>query len=196
MGISFSKKSRTLADRFDELIRPHVPALYRAAFKLALSREDAEDIVQDVLTKLYPQTADMERLEALRPWLLRVVYHQFIDHCRKQQRTPTSTKLSSEWEDYLDPDSVFSDTTVLEDGIAEEQESGRIRDALMDLDPDQRSLVILHLWEGFTLEELSGVFDAPVGTLKSRLHRIKAKLKARLCMEPVLEIKRSVNEGR
>src|SRR5574337_806976 len=75
------------AQRFDRMVRPHATALYRFAYRLARNRADAEDLVQDVLTKLYPRTDEMARVRDLKPWLLRVVYHQFVDELRRRRRS-------------------------------------------------------------------------------------------------------------
>ena len=60
----------------------------------------------------------------------------------------------------------------------------RILAALDELDPEQRALITLHLLEGYTLVEVAGIMDTPLGTLKSRLHRSKEKLKKSLILEP------------
>ena len=76
------------ATRFEELIRPHVMPLYEAAYRFLGNRSDAEDLVQDLLVKLYPRTDEMGAVRELRPWLMRVLYRQFIDSVRNRSRTP------------------------------------------------------------------------------------------------------------
>lgn len=73
--------------------------------------------------------------------------------------------------------------------------SDRVLQALNTLSPDQRALVVLHLIDGFTLEELTGVLDLPLGTIKSRLHRTKNRLKKVLELEPFAPVERGRDVG-
>ena len=53
--------------RFEALVRPHLRALYSFAYRLTGSQHDAEDLVQDVVTKLVPKVDELERVEDLKP---------------------------------------------------------------------------------------------------------------------------------
>jgi len=75
-------------DAFETLLRPHLDALYRLAYRFTGNPADAEDLVQDVLIKLYPRRAELASIERLRPWLARVLYRQFVDKSRIHARTP------------------------------------------------------------------------------------------------------------
>ena len=75
------------------------------------------------------------------------------------------------------------------------RQSDRVLQALSTLSPDQRALVVLHLIEGFTLEELTAVLDLPLGTIKSRLHRTKNTLKKVLELEPFAPVERGRSVG-
>jgi RNA polymerase sigma factor (sigma-70 family) len=174
-GLSFLSPS---ARRFTTLVRPHLPSLYAFAYRLHGNRDDAEDLVQDVLTKLYPRTRELAELRDLRPWLHRVLYNQFIDGARRDRSRPqVAAPDQAEYE--------IEDPTGGPEGHVDHAElSARIEHALARLDHDQRALVVLHLMEGRTLEELVPVFDVPLGTLKSRLHRARTRLKQLLGVEP------------
>lgn len=84
--VSLFRRSRGTAGRFAELLRPHVEYLYRLAWRFIASEADAEDLVQDLLLKLYPRTAELAAVEVLRPWLARVLYRQYVDTVRQQGR--------------------------------------------------------------------------------------------------------------
>lgn len=166
------------AKQFEELIRPHVEALYAAAYRLHGNKEDAVDLVQEVLTKIYPRLQEMRQLRDLRPWLLRVLYNQFVDQTRQRRRMPTTVsdeELLSSMEGHAPGPEQLSVAADLSDKLVA---------ALAQLDVAHRSLVVLHLQAGYTLEELTEVFSVPLGTLKSRLHRARSQLKQLLL--PVL----------
>jgi RNA polymerase sigma factor (sigma-70 family) len=166
------------ARRFDTLVRPHLPSLYAFAFRLHGNPDDAEDLVQEVLAKLYARASELAGIRDLRPWLQRVLYNQFVDGARRQRSRPEAA--APEHADYEIEDPTGDPGWHAEGAELSEQ----IDRALARLDHDQRALVVLHFMEGHTLEELTRVFDAPLGTLKSRLHRARAKLKHLLEMEP------------
>ena len=52
--------------RFDALVRPHLDAMYRFAYRLAGQQQDAEDLVQDVVVKLFPKLDELESVDQLR----------------------------------------------------------------------------------------------------------------------------------
>lgn len=170
--------SNDCARQFDALVRPLIPALFDASYRLLGDRADAEDLVQDVLVKLYPRTAELLDLRDARPWLLKVLYRQFVDFTRQRARRPSTV-----YDDAL-AEAVPDPAAGPEQQAADAQASARVEVALSQLSPDHRALVILHLIAGHTLEELTQVFDVPLGTLKSRLHRSKLSLKRQLGVEP------------
>jgi RNA polymerase sigma factor (sigma-70 family) len=162
------------AQRFDALVRPHVLSLYTAAYRLVGNREDAEDLVQEILIKLYPRTDELADLRDLWPWLLRVLYNQFVDRTRKQSRTPQVVHDDEALTSI--PDSMPTPEQI----VADRDLSEKITIALDRLPHAHRALITMHVFGGHTLEELTKVFDVPVGTLKSRMHRAKASLKTSL----------------
>jgi RNA polymerase sigma factor (sigma-70 family) len=177
--ISFLNRSQ----HFDALVRPHVMALYRFAYRLMRDRADAEDLVQDVLLKLYPRTNELAEVRDLKPWLLRVVYHQFVDVLRKRSRSAVSVSDATD----LDVPDLAQEP---EHCFDVSQMAARIRDAVQRLSRDQQVLVTLHLIDGYTLEEVAQVLDVPLGTLKSRLHRTRAQLRKILQLEPFAPLER------
>jgi len=74
------------------------------------------------------------------------------------------------------------------DGPEQDAERSALRDrillAVRQLNPEQRAIVAMHDVEGYSLEELAKMLETPIGTLKSRLHRARQRLRALLPMEP------------
>jgi DNA-directed RNA polymerase specialized sigma subunit, sigma24 homolog len=65
--IPFRKPSRE--KQFEEAVQPYLTTLYRFAYRLTGRREDAEDLVQEVLTRLYPKADEVLAVERRGPWL-------------------------------------------------------------------------------------------------------------------------------
>ena len=81
------RRARPAESNFEDLLRPQVEYLYRLAWRFTGSVADAEDLVQDVLTKLFPRTQELLEIERLRPWLARVLYNQYVDSVRQRSRS-------------------------------------------------------------------------------------------------------------
>jgi len=182
------------ARRFELLVQPHLEAMYRFAFRLAGQQQDAEDLVQDVVIKLYPRLDELEAVEQLRPWLNRVLYRQFIDQIRRKNRQVdrpltelVGTESQADWLDSLQSDSGGPDIQLEHARLAPVLDR-----VLATLTPDQRTLLLLHDVDGWRQEDVAEVLDIPLGTVKSRLHRCRAVLRKKLQreLEPIESVGR------
>lgn len=165
------------ADRFDALLRPHLARLFRLAYRLSGDTGDAEDLVQEVLIKAYGRRDELTSIEALGPWLGRVLYNRFIDdtrsHRRKRLRT-VSLDADADAENVSEP---VSPDAGPEAAATVESDITRLQAALAELSLDHRTVLLMHDSEGYKLEEIQKITSTPVGTLKSRLHRARARLR-------------------
>ena len=160
---------------FDALIKPHLDRLYRLSFRLAGNKAEAEDLFQDVLTKIFPRLDELIEIEEPGSWLCRVMYNHFIDNRRRYARQ----RLVSVSEDRL-PGKSLEELPGNLDPVADAERLDnimRLQRALSELSEDHRLVVLLHDSEGYKLTEIQGVTGTPVGTLKSRLHRARARLR-------------------
>lgn len=168
----------TQAKIFQALVEPHLTYLYKTAYRLTGNREEAEDLVQEVLVKIYPKTSEMKKIEMLAPWLRKVLHRQFIDGLRKKTRRP---------EHFLSgvPDETDNIKSPMDnpETFAQRAENHELLLSALDiLDKQQRSIIVMHLAEGYTLNEMAQIYSLPLETLKTKLRRAKAKLKKYLRM--------------
>jgi RNA polymerase sigma-70 factor (ECF subfamily) len=159
---------------FDALMRPHLDRLYRLSFRLAGNKHEAEDLFQDVLTKMYPRIDELIEVEEPGSWLCRVMYNHFIDNRRRFARQ----RLVAVSEDHLPGKSLETLPGIFDPVQDAEQRDNIIRldKALDSLSDEHRLVVMLHDCEGYKLKEIQDVTGTPTGTLKSRLHRARARL--------------------
>lgn len=170
------------AAEFDRLVRAHIPAWYRVAYRWTGTVDRAEDLVQDLLTRLYPRLDELRELDQIRPWATRVMYRIFIDQVRRQRNSPVKFGLDSERQD---DDEGELDATLADDLepdilVDRELTQERIVAAWSELSEDHRVVLSMHDIEEYSLVEIAAVTDTPVGTLKSRVHRARARLRGLL----------------
>jgi RNA polymerase sigma factor (sigma-70 family) len=183
--VKFWSRTADNQNRFEDLMGPHIDHLYRLSYRFTGSREDAEDLVQDLLLKLYPRQQEIESIEKLRPWLARVLYRLFIDRVRQGGRSVLSAVEDSEA-----PDDQMDQAAGIEALVEGTLTQERLLESFALLNEDQRALLALHDIEGYTLAELADVLDTPIGTLKSRLNRSRTRLRKLLSREPFQESRR------
>lgn len=168
------------AAEFDRLLRDHVPALYRYAYRWTGSVERSEDLVQELLTRLFPQLPQLRRIERLRPWAVRVMYRIFVDELRRDRRSPIQYVGASgvagsagDDEDLEVADEAEAPPELADRAILQEQ----IVAAWAGLIREHRVVLSMHDIEGYSLEETAEIVGVPLGTAKSRLHRARARLR-------------------
>lgn len=170
--LHFPKKTIS-PQEFEQLLKPYIEHLYRIAFRFCNDRDNAEDLVQDVLIKLYTGKTNLLEIEDLRPWLARVLYNQFVDNKRRSARSPVQSI-----EDMPDQSEPAAGANTRPDQVLEKvQKLEKLQQAFGRLSEEHRIVTTLHDVEGYSLKDMQGILDLPMGTLKSRLHRARAQLK-------------------
>lgn len=161
---------------FEELVAPHIEQLYRLGYRFSGTSHDAEDLVQELLTRLYPKAKELSGIEKLGPWLSKSLYHLFIDQNRRTTRSPVALMDDMG----MDIETAICINAGPDISLARQQTYARMEKALFALNSEQRSLVAMHDMEGYTLPELATMLDKPLGTLKSGLHRARVRLREQL----------------
>lgn len=170
-----------VGESFDKLMRPHLDRLFRLAFRLTASKPEAEDLFQDVLLKAYARLDDLLDVQEPGSWLCRVMYNHFIDQRRRFARA----RLVSVPESQLPEAGVENLPGQLDPEHDAERLDNimRLERALAALSDEHRLAVLLHDAEGYKLEEIHEITGDPVGTIKSRLHRARARLRQLLAAD-------------
>lgn len=168
--MTFRSRRSSAEVRFEALVRAHYAALLRMAWRWTRSVEDAEDLVQETLTRAYPRRVELETLERPRSWLARVMYRLFVDGVRRHERRK-AVPLES-----VAPEELASQAPGPDESSERERNADRLARVWRLLDRDKRALLTLHDIEGYTLAEIMEITGIKEGTLKSRLHRARVLL--------------------
>lgn len=174
---------------FEVRLKPHVEMLYKLGWRFTSNQEDAEDLVQGFLLKLYTRQHKLDEVEDLKPWLGRSFYNYFVSEYRKSKRDPL--KYAEEVEHHDAQDSLVNDADPYKQEELDSTERNLM--ALVDQLPmEQRTIVVMHDMEGYALHEIAEISQVPLGTVKSRLCRAREKLKKLLKTEPWKHLLRDV----
>ena len=161
---------------FDQLVAPHLRKLYRLAYRLTGSVADAEDLLQDVLVKLYERRVELPRIEALGPWTARVLHNQFLDRARYYARRRLVSIGAAESERGAIEAAVgFAPAPDAEAQAA--FDINALNAAIAKLGIEHRTVLLMHDAEGYQLHEIQEITGVAIGTLKSRLHRARGRLR-------------------
>jgi RNA polymerase sigma-70 factor, ECF subfamily len=150
--------------------------VWRVARRLARDAAEAEDLVQETYLRAIRSWRSYQPGTNLRAWLLRILHNLAIDQARRRRRAPDAEPL--EEGDYYLYNRLEQDGGSSEiDRLVEQLSQGPILDALSDLPPNFKEVVVLVDLGDFTYQEAADILDIPIGTVMSRLHRGRRALK-------------------
>ena len=156
------------------IFETHGGRILNQCYRILLSKEQAEDVVQDLFVRLPAIIGEFRGESSLGTWLYRVAHNMCLN---RLQQAKNRAKLEWENADELAPRNKDASVEV----------NDLLAKALAGLDPETRSLLWLKEGEGVPLKELSEIFKLPEGTLKSRLSRARDKMKEYLEKESRVE---------
>lgn len=161
--------------RFREQVLPELPVLLRVARRLTRDPVDAEDLVQDTLVRAYRA---FERFDGRHPraWLLTILRNTHINLVRKRRPDLLDDEVAGRVpargadgrQDGMDEQALRDDLDPI------------VRDALASLSPNHRAVVALVDLDGLSYQEAADLLGIPIGTVMSRLHRARAKVRTQL----------------
>ena len=166
--------------RFTRDAMPYLDQLYGAAMKMTRNPQDAQDLVQETFMKAFAAFGSFAEGTNLKAWLYRIMTNAYINTYRKKQREPY-LGVVEELEDWQLGGA--ESTTAMASRSAEAEALDRtpatvVTDALNDLAEEFRMVVYLADVEGFSYQEIADIIERPIGTVMSRLHRGRAKLRS------------------
>ena len=163
---------------FEQQVRPYLGQLYPAALRMTRNPADAEDLVQDTLAKAYTAFAQYTPGTNLRAWLHKILANTFINTYRKRKREPAiapGADPAADWHPGTDP--LTGPARSAEAEALDKITDTAILDALRQLPPEFRTTIWLADVEGYPYREVAALMGTPLGTVMSRLHRARGKLR-------------------
>jgi RNA polymerase sigma-70 factor, ECF subfamily len=170
--------------RFEEEALALADQVYRVARRLVGSREEAEDLVQETYARAFRSWQSFTPGTNMRAWLLRILTNLNLDRGRRVQRTPDMQPL--EEGDYYLANKLASaggEEVLEQEQVVERLSQDTVVDALSDIPPQFREVVVLVDIGDFSYADAAQILDVPIGTVMSRLHRGRRALKQRMAEE-------------
>ena len=162
-----------VAPSWEQVVTEHSARVYRLAYRLTGNLHDAEDLTQEVFVRVF-RSLDRYTPGTFEGWLHRITTNLFLDQARRKSRIRF---------DALADDAAYRLPSALptpDIAYLNQMFDADIEAALAALPPDFRAAVVLCDVEGLTYEEIAGVLDLKMGTVRSRIHRGRAMLRTAL----------------
>jgi RNA polymerase sigma-70 factor, ECF subfamily len=158
---------------WDELVRQHSSRVYRLAYRLTGNQHDAEDLTQEVFVRVF-RSLPSYTPGTFEGWLHRITTNLFLDMARRRQRIRFEglgdQAVGLLRDDEPTPAQAFDARHLDTD----------VQQALEALAPEYRAAVVLCDIEGLSYEEIAATLGVKLGTVRSRIHRGRAQLRAAL----------------
>lgn len=163
------------ADAFEVVLERHADAAFALAYRMCGRRSIAEDVAQEAFLSIWRSGARYDRSRgSVRTWTLGIVHNRAIDTLRRnsvQERRRVSDEGIEEGIEAPER----TDTQAMDNATSHE-----IRGALGELPSEQRRVIELAYFGGFTHVEIASMLDTPIGTVKGRMRLGLRKLRDQL----------------
>jgi RNA polymerase sigma-70 factor (ECF subfamily) len=168
-----------------ELAGAYSSKIFQLAFRYLKNKEDAEEIVQDVLYKVYRNVGTFRGDAALSSWIYRITFNSAMSRLRtsRYQRTQGEDRqIGADFEEGINPTprEVADWSSLADEGVLRSQLRRRALRAILALPAIYRAPVMLRDIQGMSTEEASAMLRVKDQTLKSRLHRGRLILRKQL----------------
>ncbi|EGQ26296.1 ECF family DNA-directed RNA polymerase sigma subunit SigV [Sporosarcina newyorkensis 2681] len=164
-GGSFVMTKKEKFELVENFIVENREAHYRLAYSYVRNKENALDIVQESIFKALKSIDRLEEITYLKTWFYRILVNTSIDFIRKHQRMTV-----------MDDDILSMHLPQAEDEIIDMD----LHDAIDQLAPYDKTLIILRFFEDLKIDEIATVMNDNINTIKSRLYRILNKLRIKV----------------
>jgi len=162
--------------KFEGEAMPHLNEIFASAVKMTKNVQKAEDLTATVFEKAWKSYDKFESGTNIRAWLYRIMTNTFINDYRKKQRRPDAVSM----DDYENTEDFYifnklapNEIGGIEGGAkaVERFTEQDVQKAIENLPDDFRLAILLCDIQGFSYEEISGMLEVPIGTVRSRLNR-------------------------
>ena len=161
---------------FEELVSAYEKKIYNYCLRMTNSKEDAEDLTQEVFIKVYKSMKSFKGNCQLSTWVYRIAHNICIDKYRKIKANVISLSHPKGREDGREVELASVDPSPEEKMITREQQKF-LMECINGLKPEYRSVIILRDVQHYSYEEIADILGVPLGTVKSHISRARTALR-------------------
>ena len=165
---------------FETLFAQYQPLVYSVARRFLGSPQDAEDVAQEIFTKVWRNLGSFNRNSSFKTWIYRIAVNTCIDYSRKPWRMIDSRSAGHEECVGTRPEARFVTLETAEGQLLAEEKAVLMRKAVAHLRPHLQAVFVLKELEELSYDEISSLLGLSMGTISSRLNRAKKALQESL----------------
>lgn len=173
--------SKNNQEALEILVTRYLKIIYTFVYRAVTSREEAEDLTQEVFVKVWKNLDKFDANKTFKPWLYKIAKNTYLDYYKKQQPNPFSTlakntfikiqSLDQAWSLASDSPQNLVDKSLLQD---------KFNLAVASLETSLADIVIMHHERDLSFKAISGIKKEPLNTVKSRYRRAISKIRKSL----------------
>jgi len=161
---------------FEELVTMYQDRIYGLSYQLTGNHADAEDLAQNTFIKAYKALPKFRNEADFGTWLHRIAVNLSINEKRKK-KPDVSLDSPVQTQEGEMPRMVASNGESPEEAYENKEFRGMVRNALWELSSEHRTVLVLREMQGYSYDEIAGMLDCSLGTIKSRINRARQTLK-------------------
>lgn len=160
---------------WEALVRQYQGQIYAVAYHYLRDADEARDMAQEIFVRVYQRLSAFRGEERLLPWMLSLARNACIDRLRRRKARPPLQDVPADeaW-------GLASDDPDPEQSTEAESRRRLFYRALDQVSEHAREMILLKEIEGLKLEEIAGMLELPIGTVKSRSNRARVELAAKV----------------
>lgn len=163
------------------LVEKYKRMVYRLAMQITKNHADADDVMQETFIKVYRSIRTFRKDAAFETWIYRIAVNEALNFVKRRDRQQVSS-LETAAEAAYETQARYRAQIASDPHIQAEKAELRqhVTAAVDSLSPKHRTVVILHEFEGLTHPEIASILNCSEGTVRSRLHYARKKLRTLL----------------
>ena len=162
---------------FEQIVIKYQSIIYNTAFKICNNPDDAYDISQESLLKIYKNISYFEGKSKFSTWIYRIVTNTALDYIKKHRKSNVfslNAEMDEDGDSYIE--NIRDTSPTPEEALDSEETKKLVHEALNKLSENHRAVLVLRDINGLSYEEIAEVLLCSEGTVKSRINRARNAL--------------------
>ena len=180
-----ANEAESAKEKFVNLVKRFEKELFNFAYRLTGNRHDAEDLLQESFLKAYKYYFQLRDVSKFKEWIFQITANQFKNLLRKRRRERLS--FPEDFEKNVTETLEQAPSKNPEESFVRRDNSKMLQDALAEIGPKMRTVLVLFELECYSIEDIANMLSISRGTVKSRLHYARRKLKEILLSDHFIE---------